>query len=470
MIKRPPLPSLNRRGAIGRSLSVSLAGLRAGGAFALDGALHKLRGENSGMDSELVRREARRFVAELGRLKGTYVKIGQMFALLGEHFLPPALTEALHELESQTHPLPWQEIEPALRANLGARLDELEVEPRAMAAASLAQVHRATVRATGERIVLKVQYPGLAKVIDGDFDAVVRMLLLSRWLKAGRELDDWLGAMREQLHNEIDYTREAAMGDRVSRLIAERREEFAARGIHFHVPERHARYCTGEVLALEYIEGHLVGSSAVASLPEPRRTALGRGMLELFFAELYDWGVLQTDPNFGNYLIRQRERAGETIDELVLLDFGSTLHCDEDFLHHFGGAIAAGQCQDREGVVHSLVGLGCLDDNSSDFARQTFSDFCLRLLEPLRPAPELPPEFLDDNGQYRWGQSRLMQRVGRFAANSAATRHFSTPSREFAMIARKLTGVFTFIAVLDARFNGHDIVHRYIDDWLEEEA
>jgi len=456
-------PSLTRRGAFGRGLAVSVAGLRAGGAFALDSALSRLRG-GDGQDSELLRREARRFVAELGRLKGTYVKIGQMFALLGEHFLPPALTEALHELESATEPLPWPEIEPALREALGERLDELEVEPEAIAAASLAQVHRATIRDSGETIVLKVQYPGLADVIDSDFDAVVRMLLLARWIKAGRELDDWLGSLRQQLHNEIDYEREAAIGDRVAALVAERREAFAERGIRYHVPLRYARYCGDTVLALEYIDGDPVGSPAVAKLPLGRRNALGRAMLELFFLELYDWGLLQTDPNFGNFLIRRRSRG----DELVLLDFGSTLYCDEDFLANLGSAIAAGQRQDREALVDALVGLGCLREDSSAFARQTFSDFCLQLLEPLRPPQALPREHLNRRGEYCWGRSRLMQRVGRQAASSAATRHFTTPSREFAMIARKLTGVFTFIAVLDAQFNAHDTVHGYIDDYADE--
>jgi predicted unusual protein kinase regulating ubiquinone biosynthesis (AarF/ABC1/UbiB family) len=456
-------PSLHRRGgAIGRGLSVWGAGLRAGGAFAVDGALRRLRpGANE--DSELLRREARRFVAQLGRLKGTYVKIGQMFALLGEHFLPPALTEALHALESETHPLPWEEIEPALRASLGSRLDELEVETEAMAAASLAQVHRATLRSTGERVVLKVQYPGLARVIDSDFDAVVRMLLLARWVRAGRDLDDWLSSMREQLHHEIDYRREARMGDYVSACVAARRDELAARGIHLHVPQRYARYCTDEVLALEYIDGQRVNQPAIASMPQRRRNALGRAMLELFFSELYHWGLLQTDPNFGNYLIRRRERR----DELVLLDFGSMLHCDEAFLRALGGTIAAGQAQDRAGIVQGLIDLGCLRSDSGEFARETFSAFCLQLLEPLRPPQELPPEHCNTRGEYRWGQSRLMQRVGRQAANSAATRHFATPSRQFAMIARKLTGVFTFISVLDAEFNGHDIARDYIDTWRE---
>ncbi len=458
-------PSLTRRGAFGRGFAVSVAGLRAGSAFALDSALTRLRG-GDGEDSAMLRREARRFVAELGRLKGTYVKIGQMFAMLGEHFLPPALTEALHELESATEPLPWPEIEPALRGALGDRLDELEVEPEAIAAASLAQVHRAVIRESGERIVLKVQYPGLADVIDSDFDAVVRMLLLARWIKAGRELDDWLGSLRQQLHNEIDYAREGAIGDRVTALVAERREALAGRGIHYHVPLRYARYCADTVLALEYIDGDPVGSPAVAGLSLRRRNALGRAMLELFFLELYDWGLLQTDPNFGNFLIRRRPDGDG--DELVLLDFGSTLYCDDEFLGNLGRAIAAGQRQDRDTLVDALVGLGCLREDSSAFARQTFIDFSLQLLEPLRPPEALPREHLNRRGEYCWGRSRLMQRVGRHAASSAATRHFTTPSREFAMIARKLTGVFTFIAVLDAQFNAHDTVLDYIDDFDDE--
>jgi hypothetical protein len=73
-------------------------------------------------------------------------------------------------------------------------------------------------------------------------------------------------------------------------------------------------------------------------------------------------------------------------------------------------------------------------------------------------------------GEYCWGRSRLMQRVGKQAASSAATRHFATPSRDFALIVRKLSGVFTFITVLDAQFNAHDMVHRFIDDWTDREA
>ncbi|MEH6584050.1 MAG: AarF/ABC1/UbiB kinase family protein [Halioglobus sp.] len=451
-----------------RSLAISLAGVRAGGAFAIDGALQKLRpggSEENALESPFARREAQRFVAELGRLKGTYVKIGQMFALLGEHFLPPVLTDALHELESQTQPLPWSSIAPHVKEALGERYDELDIDKKAIAAASLAQVHRATIKASGEQICLKIQYPGLADVIDSDFDTVVRMLILSRWVKSGRELDDWLESMRQQLHYEIDYHREAEMTDRVSALVADSADELAGAGFRYHVPHRYERYCSDQLLALEFVDGLVVTRAEVAGLSQTRRNALGRAMLELFFYELYQWGVLQTDPNFGNFLIRPTD-AG--VDELVLLDFGSTMSCEQDFLVHLGNTIAAGQSDDRALLLESLIGLGCLKADASDEAKTTFSDFCLQLLEPLRPPEHLPVEYLNDKGEYCWGRSQLMRRVGKQAATSASTRHFSAPSRQFAMIARKLTGVFTFIAVLNAEFNASDIVHRHIDRWREE--
>ena len=62
-----------------------------------------------------------------------------------------------------------------------------------------------------------------------------------------------------------------------------------------------------------------------------------------------------------------------------------------------------------------------------------------------------------------------MQRAGKLAAASAATRHFTTPSRDFALIARKLTGVFNFIAVLEAEFNAHDMVQEHLQRWRRKE-
>jgi predicted unusual protein kinase regulating ubiquinone biosynthesis (AarF/ABC1/UbiB family) len=448
--------------ALPRTLTASIAGLRAGGALAVDGAWQKLRGRDDSHSSKFAKAEARRLVEELGRLKGTYVKVGQMFALLGEHFLPPVLTAALHELEAKTDPLPWEDMEETLRTGLGARWRELDIEKEAFAAASLAQVHRAKIRSSGKQICLKVQYPGLAEVIDADFDAVVQMLRLARWIPAGRDLDDWLESMRTHLHHEIDYHREAAM----SRQMATQVAGLEAGSVRYHVPALYPEYCGDKILAMDYLPGKSVNEPSIARLSLARRNDLALAMLDLFFYELYEWGVLQTDPNFGNYLI-QTDREG---DELVLLDFGSMLEGDEDFLFHLRRLIAAGLEENETGVVEGLIGLGCLHKDASAEGRALFADFCLQLLEPLRPPQRLPAERLNRRGHYRWATSGLMQRAGKKAVASTATRHFTAPSRDFALIARKLTGVFTFISVLGAEFNGYEAVSAHIARWRQREA
>jgi predicted unusual protein kinase regulating ubiquinone biosynthesis (AarF/ABC1/UbiB family) len=464
MSKKPD--SLKRR-AISRSFSVSLAGLRAGGALAVDSAMQKLKGSKPGDDdSVFARREAQRFVRELGKLKGTYVKIGQMMALFGEHFLPPVLAEAMHDLGDNTQAMGWESVEPVFRESLGDRYGELEIQQEALAAASLAQVHLATVRATGEQICLKVQYPGLADVIDSDFDAVVRMLVLARWLPAGRDLDDWLQSMRTHLHNEIDYPREARLTERMGELV----RDVDVSGVSYRVPRLYSRYCSDVVLALEYMQGLSVTAEPVAALSLERRNALAIGMLELFFYELYEWGCLQTDPNFGNYLLALDDRRKKFArDELVLLDFGSILDCSDDFLYHLRNIIDAGLRQDIGLLGDSLVGLGCLREGAGEEARRLFSDFCLHLLEPLRPPEQLPAEYLNADGEYSWAGSRLMHRAGKRGARSATSRHFTPPTREFALIARKLTGVFTFITVLEAEFNAYEMVAAHIARWRERE-
>lgn len=452
--------------AMPRSLSASLAGIRAGSALAVDGALQKALGRDPmAADSDFARREARRFVQELGKLKGTYIKIGQMLALFGEQFLPRVLVEALRDLSDQTEPLHWDALESFVRASMAESYKDLEIDPEAAAAASLAQVHLARERERGQWLCLKVQYPGLAQVIDADFDAVVRMLVVARWIKASSEVDAWLESMRAHLHQEIDYLREASMTQQMASRVQGLHSEF----VKFHVPELYSQYCTNSVLAMEFIEGYSVTDADVQHLSLERRNALAQGILELFFYELYEWGVMQTDPNFGNYLIRLEDRRKRIAkDEIALLDFGAVLECDDKFLFHLRSTIDAGQRQNIDDMVAGLQGLGCLSAKTSDEGKQLFAEFCLLLLEPLRSPENLPQDYLNEDGQYCWGQSHLIRRAGKLAARSAATRHFETPSRDFALIARKLSGVYNFIAVLDAQFNAHSLLQTHIDRWREK--
>src|SRR5690606_19398227 len=118
---------------------------------------------------KLLQNQAALLSNELGELKGSLMKAGQMLSMYGEHFLPPEANALLKSLQQDSRPLLWEAIEPHLKKYLPEeKLAELEIEKDALACASLGQVHRARIKATGEMICLKIQYPQVDKAIDSD--------------------------------------------------------------------------------------------------------------------------------------------------------------------------------------------------------------------------------------------------------------------------------------------------------------
>lgn len=204
--------------------------------------------------------QARFLVDELGQLKGSVVKIGQVMALYGEHFLPDEVTEALHTLEDQTTSLEWSAIERVLKEELGAaRLAELEVDPEPIGAASLGQVHRAVRRSDGLELVLKVQYPGVADAVDSDLNSVAQLLKIARLVSFGPEFNDWLEEVRDMMHREVDYRLEAR--------TTEKFREMLASDPRFIVPRVLQEYSSAHVIASTYEHGHSVSSGPVKELP-----------------------------------------------------------------------------------------------------------------------------------------------------------------------------------------------------------
>ncbi len=112
-------------------------------------------------------------VEELGRLKGSIMKAGQMLSVYGEHFFPPEVNRILKTLQMQSRAVSWDEMAKVLVAQLGDEiLSELHIDPEPLAAASMGQVYRATHKESGEVLAIKVQYPGVDKAIDSDLNTL----------------------------------------------------------------------------------------------------------------------------------------------------------------------------------------------------------------------------------------------------------------------------------------------------------
>jgi predicted unusual protein kinase regulating ubiquinone biosynthesis (AarF/ABC1/UbiB family) len=457
-IKNAPSSGI-KTGSFERRLSLTKAGLLAGTRMAghMTGSLFSSKEKRQEKRKKILSEQAHYLVNELGKLKGSVVKIGQVMALYGEHFLPPEVTEALHTLEENTQALEWPLIEDALRQEIGQdKLNQLDIEQTPIGTASLGQVHKATIRASGEQICLKVQYPGVAKAIDSDLNAVAQLLRLARIVTFGPAFDDWLEEVRLMMHREVNYTLEAETTAHFNDMLKDDER--------FVVPRVYLQFSTRTVLATSYEHGENIASTSVSRLSQSRRNALARSALSLFLQELFVWHEIQTDPNFGNYRIRIDE--GGERDKIVLLDFGAVQKYPPAFIHPVCQMISAAYHEDLDGVIKGGISLKFMQPDWPDSVLKEFAEVCIAVLEPLaRSQPHAGPESFNSAGEYCWKKSNLPTRIARRAALSAISRYFKVPPKEFVFLNRKLVGVYTFISVLDGQFNGDSILAPYLDDF-----
>lgn len=456
MKKHKQLKKIKQSG-IQRRIAISLAGAQ-GGVRLLGSHLSSAlmpEEKKQAVRQKSIAKEAELFAHELGELKGAYVKIGQMMALYGDHLLPKQVSNALHGLEHKTSSMAWTSIEPVIKQELGDCISELSIHKKPIAAASLAQVHRARLKVDGRELVMKVQYPGVANTIDSDFKAVLQMMRLARWAKTGRDFENWTEEIKAMLIDEVDYHRERLMTEQVAELLAD--------DPRYVLPKIEKKYSSATILTMDYLKGVEVNHPRVAKLSQKRRNALAKAMLEVFFKEVFEWGIMQTDPNFGNYRVQFAHKE-EPIDKLVLLDFGAVRELDPIFIEALQKTIIAAYQNDREGVMRGATLLNCINESQSRRVRESFADFCILLMEPFRrDKQEIPSFALNDKHQYKWYDSKLLKRVARLGSKSIGIDGFTSPPKEFALIARKLTGVFSFVTTLRAEFNAHAIIDQYID-------
>jgi predicted unusual protein kinase regulating ubiquinone biosynthesis (AarF/ABC1/UbiB family) len=453
--KQKQLKTIKQSG-LQRRIAISLAGAQGGVRLLgrhLTSALMPEEKKQAARRQSLAN-EAELFTHQLGELKGAYVKIGQMMALYGDHFLPKQVSDALHRLEDNTSSMAWAAIEPIIEAELADRRSDLSIDKKPIAAASLSQVHRAKLNKDGRELVLKVQYPGVANTIDSDFKAVLQMMRLARWAKTGRDFESWTQEIKAMLVDEVDYPRERLMTERVSELLAD--------DPRYVLPKIEKKYSTPRILTMNYLKGVEVSHARVEKLSLKRRNSLAKAMLEVFFKEVFEWGVMQTDPNFGNYRVQFADKPGQS-DKLVLLDFGAVRELDVDFMHALQKTIIAAYQNDRVAVMQGATLLNCISESQSDRVRESFADFCILLMEPFcKHHHQTPGLVLNDKHQYMWHDSQLLKRAGKLGAKSIGIEGFTSPPKEFALIARKLTGVFTFVTTLRAEFNADYIIEQYI--------
>ncbi len=404
---------------------------------------------------QILSQQAQDLVNELGKLKGSVVKIGQMMALFGEHFLPEEVTTALHTLENSTTALHWQTIEQHLKKEFGAdKLAQLEIDPEPLGAASLAQVHRARRKSDGLELVLKIQYPGVADAIDSDMRALVQLLRLSRLVPLTDQFNQWLDEVRGMLAREVDYLLEA----RTTRDFAELLKDDP----RYVVPRVIDEFSNARILCMTFEHGVHISDPAVMELSQPRRNFIGHAIMELCCREVFEWRRMQTDPNFGNYLLRVNQDSAH--DQIVLLDFGAIRDFDDDVLGPGREMIRGAWHHDADRIINALGALDFLANGAPRRLLEDFAGLCFEAIEVLQDPERFPPpaHVINGAGEYLWGESDLPKRIVARASRNALSMYFDVPPKEFIFLARKLLGAYTFLHVIEAEVRGNLILEPFL--------
>ncbi|HVK98633.1 MAG TPA: AarF/ABC1/UbiB kinase family protein, partial [Dongiaceae bacterium] len=314
------------------------------------------------------------------------------------------------------------------------------------------------IKATGEEICLKIQYPGVAEAVDSDLGAVETLLRVLKIVPITEEFQQWFTEIREMMHREVDYRHEAEK----TRLFRERLLDDP----RFIVPKLYPEYCTANVIATAYEPGVNIDSPQTKALSQERRNAICISALDLCWKEVFLWGEMQTDPNFGNYFVRLGNGA-DVPDRIVLLDFGAVRKFSEHTIGPGRELVKAAYLHDEPMLFRALTALKMVNPATPDSAKRSLSKVCFMAIEPFADVEKFPPppELLTPKGEYRWGTSNLPSRLSVQAGVSAAgaSRHFTVPPRELMFLVRKIMGAYTFMSVLNAEIRGQDVLKPYID-------
>ncbi|KAA5601152.1 ABC1 kinase family protein [Blastochloris sulfoviridis] len=423
--KALPVPTsrLSRMARLG-GLASSIAG-----NVATEAARQLARGQRPRMENLLLTpANAMKVADQLARMRGAAMKVGQLMSMDAGDVLPPELAQIFARLRADAHHMPWPQLKRVLAQAWGpdwrSRFETFDVHP--LAAASIGQVHRARTK-DGRDLAIKVQYPGVRRSIDSDVDNVASLIRVAGMLPRHVDIAPMLAEAKRQLHEEADYEREGRCLSQFGALLADRPE--------FRVPELHPDLTTQNVLAMAYVEGSPVDDLATASQAERNRVMTL--LIDLLFRELFEFRLMQTDPNFANY------RYVPGTGQVILLDFGATRAFPDDFANHFRRLVRAGLAGDRDGIRAAAMEIGFLADDTPARLEQAMLEMFEMSLEPLRR-----------NAPFDFGATDLAMRMRQSGMAMAEDhRHVRIPPMDTFFLQRKFGGIYLLATRMRAQVN-----------------
>lgn len=422
---------------IGRLSRLGAMTAGVAGNMALGGMAQLGRGERPDWRGLLLTpSNVTRVADQLAKMRGAAMKIGQLVSMDTGDMLPPELAQIMARLRDDAHFMPPAQLKKVLGVqwHAGWLRDFARFDVRPIAAASIGQVHRAQLR-DGRDMAIKVQYPGVARSIDSDVANVGALIKMSGMLPKGFSLGPYLDEAARQLHEETDYLREAECLNRFRDLLV------GTDG--FKLPEVYSDWSTDCILAMSFVAGRPIEEAETAD--QEQRDLIMQRLIDLTLRELFDFRLMQSDPNFANYQYDPDTGA------IILLDFGATRKLSDNISKLYKAMFNAGLGGDRKMVEELCVTLGFIDENTSKKHLAQVFELVHMAFDGLRV-----PVF--DFGDMTL--TREMQIKGEALARDG----FIPPvvPMEVLYLQRKFAGMFLLGARLRAKLPVADMIHAHL--------
>lgn len=378
----------------------------------------------------------------LSKLKGAAMKVGQLLSFDLNHYFPPEAIELLSQLQNAAVAHPFESIQNTLRQELGdemyAKVENLSQTP--LGIASIGQVHRAQFM--GDDIVLKIQYPGVSDSIDSDLK-ILKTLANSFCVVSGRKinLDPLFAEFKSVLKQEVDYKSEAEFQKRYGVLAEGLNRADCCR---FRIPRVVDELSTNRILAMTYENGVNLKTWISRSPSKLHREIIGRSLLDLYFTEFFEWRLVQTDPNWANFLIDDSLE----IPSLVLLDFGATRKYSKSFVENYIQLLILASSRESTALKSHAIEIGMIDRRESDAAFAAFEEMLSIAIEPFFAT--------SSNGCFNFADPIFLDK-SQIAAKEL-TRHLvhSSPPPGLVFLHRKLAGVYSILKSLKVELDVSD--------------
>lgn len=357
-----------RYAALGRLLlkhrAAALEGPAAGSEIDLDVGIEPERGEKG---QAAIAADAQALVAELVRMGPTFVKLGQLLSTRSD-VLPPAYLQALSSLRDDVDALAEGEAEKVIEEELGVRISKAfdSFQSRPFAAASLGQVHRATLR-DGRPVAVKVQRPGVRRQVLEDMDVISELASFVDNHSSTAErfgFVDMVDQFRRSLMSELDYRKEAAN----QRLLGEKLSGYR----RIVVPQPVDDYTTSRVLTMDYLEGRSVSSIGPVGRTDLDSSGLAEELLGAYLDQVLVHGFFHADPHPGNVLLTSDGR-------LALVDLGMVSRLSSEVQGQLLRLLLAVSSGDGPAAAEALDHLGTrLEDYDGDRLESEVGSMVLR--------------------------------------------------------------------------------------------